>query len=136
MTFDPLIRGRFAEFREIGDCHRSAEYRKSFGYYNEQRLLVAIMFYASVAMLFFGAFIMRYRVELILAFPLVALVMSLYLSIAFKPDSAVQRPEGLYREPALMAAVVACTVAIVILLFVNMPILHRIFSPTIPWEGV
>ena len=127
---------RFAEFREIGHRHRSAEYRKSFGYYNEQRLLVAIMFYASVAMLFFGAFIMRYRVELILAFPLVALVMSLYLSIAFKPDSAVQRPEGLYREPALMAAVITCTVAIVILLFVNLPILHRIFSPTIPWEEV
>ena len=127
---------RFAEFREIGDYRRSAEYRKSFGYYSEQRLLVAIMFYASVAMLFFGAFIMRYRVELILAFPLVALVMSLYLSIAFKPDSAAQRPEGLYREPALVAAVIACTVAIVILLFVNLPILNRIFSPTIPWEGV
>jgi len=127
---------RFAEFREIGDAHRSAEYRKSFAYYNEQRLLVAIMFYASVAMLFFGAFIMRYRVELILAFPLVALVMSLYLSIAFKPDSAVQRPEGLYREPALMAAVIICSAVMVILLFINLPVLHRIFSPTIPWEAV
>jgi len=127
---------RFAEFREIGDIRRSAEYRKSFGYYNEHRLLVAIMFYASVAMLFFGAFIMRYRVELILAFPLVALVMSLYLSIAFKPDSAAQRPEGLYREPALMAAVVVCSLVMVILLFINLPVLHRIFSPTIPWEAV
>ena len=127
---------RFAEFREIGGHQRSVEYRKSFGYYTEQRLLVAIMFYASVAMLFFGAFIMRYRVELVLAFPLVALVMSLYLSIAFKPDSAVQRPEGLYREPALMVAIIVCTAAMVILLFVNLPILHRIFSPTIPWEGV
>jgi 4-hydroxybenzoate polyprenyltransferase len=125
---------RFAEFRDIGDHQQSASYRKSFAFYNEQRLLVAIMFYGSIAMLFFGAFIMRYRVELILAFPLVALVMAQYLSLAFKPDSAVQRPEGLYREPALMAAVVACVAAMVILLFVNLPILHRIFSPTIPWE--
>jgi hypothetical protein len=30
--------------------------------------------------------------------------MAIYLSLAFKKDSAVQRPEGLYREPALMAA--------------------------------
>jgi decaprenyl-phosphate phosphoribosyltransferase len=125
---------RFAEFRDIGDHQQSASYRKSFAFYNEQRLLVAIMFYGSIAMLFFGAFIMRYRVELILAFPLVALVMAQYLSLAFKPDSAVQRPEGLYREPALMAAVIACTLAMAILLFVNLPILHRIFSPTIPWE--
>jgi len=85
-------------------------------------------------MLFFGAFIMRYRVELILSFPLVALVMSLYLSIAFKPDSAAQRPEGLYRESTLMVAVIACAAVMVILLFVNLPVLHRIFSPTVPWE--
>jgi len=127
---------RFAEFRDIGDHHRSASYRKSFGFYNERRLLVAIMFYGSHAMLFFGAFIMRYRIELTLAFPLVALVMAVYFSLAFKTDSAAQRPEGLYREPALMAAVVACTVAMTILLFVNLPVLHKIFTPTIPWDGV
>ena len=125
---------RFAEFRDIGDHHRSAKYRKSFAFYNDQRLLVAIMFYGSISMLFFGAFIMRYRVELILAFPLVALVMAQYLSLAFKPDSAVQRPEGLYREPALMVAVFACVAVMAALLFVNLPILNRIFSPTIPWE--
>lgn len=127
---------RFAEFRDLGDHHCSASYRKSFGFYNERRLLVAIMFYGSHAMLFFGAFIMRYRIELILAFPLVALVMAVYLSLAFKPDSAAQRPEGLYREPALMAAVIACSVAMTILLFVNLPVLHKIFSPTIPWDGI
>jgi 4-hydroxybenzoate polyprenyltransferase len=126
---------RFAEFRDLG-LRQSVSYRRSFAFYNEQRLLVAIMFYGSIAMLFFGAFIMRYRVELILAFPLVALVMAQYLSLAFKPDSAVQNPESLYREPMLMAAVVACAAAIVILLFVNLPILHRVFSPTIPWERV
>lgn len=126
---------RFAEFRDIGDHRRSAGYRKSFGFYNEQRLLVSIVFYGSHAMLFFGAFIMRYRIELILSFPLVALVMALYLSLAFKPDSAVQRPEGLYREPALMAATIACAVVMVTLLFVNLPVLHKIFSPTVSWNG-
>ena len=50
-------------------------------------------------MLFLGAFVMRYRLELILAFPLVALVMAIYLGLAFKPESAVVNPEKLYREP-------------------------------------
>jgi len=126
---------RFAEFREIGDHQRSASYRRSFAFYNERRLLVSIMFYGSNAMLFFGAFIMRYRLELILAFPLVALVMALYLSLAFKPDSAVQRPEGLYREPALMGAVIACAAVMVIFLFIDLPVLHRVFSPSISWDG-
>ena len=127
---------RYAEYREISHFGHSAEYRRPFAYYNEQRLLVAIMFYGSLAMLFFGAFIMRYRLELVLSFPLVALVMALYLSIAFKPDSAAQRPEGLYRETTLMAAVIVCTVVMILLLFIKLPTLHRIFSPTIPWEQI
>jgi 4-hydroxybenzoate polyprenyltransferase len=122
---------RFAEYREIGSAERSAAYRKSFAFYTEQRLLVSIMFYGAHAMLFFGAFIVRYRLELILAFPLVALVMSTYLSLAFKPDSVVQRPEGLHSEPRLMTAVVLCTVVMLVLLFVDVGILHRTFAPTV-----
>src|SRR5688500_6839223 len=109
---------RFAEFREIGNASTSAKYRRSFAYYTEQRLLVSIMFYGSHAMLFFGAFIMRYRLELILAFPLMALVMAVYLSLAFKPDSAAQRPEGLHAEPSLMIPVVTCAVLMMVLMFV------------------
>jgi len=122
---------RFAEFRDIGDHGRSALYRKSFAWYNEPRLLVSIMFYASHAMLFLGAFIMRYRVELILSFPFVALVMAIYLALAFRADSAVQRPEGLYREPALMAAVVVCAAIMTLLLFVDVPFLHTVFKPSL-----
>ena len=52
---------RYAEYREIGDATRAASYRESFAYYTPERLLVSIVFYASAAMLFLGAFVMRYR---------------------------------------------------------------------------
>jgi decaprenyl-phosphate phosphoribosyltransferase len=123
---------RYAEYREIGDPARAAAYRKSLGFYTLERLLVSIMFYASAAMLFLGAFIMRYRLELILAFPLVAMVMAIYLSLSFKKDSAAQNPEGLYREPVLMAAVIACAVVMGILMLVNIPPMQMLFSPTAP----
>jgi decaprenyl-phosphate phosphoribosyltransferase len=123
---------RYAEFREIGERKVAAAYRKSFAYYTSERLLVSIMFYASAAMLFLGAFVMRYRLELILAFPLVALVMAMYLDLSFKEDSAVQRPEGLYKEPKLMAAVVVCAAAMAILMLVDIPVLQTIFNPTAP----
>jgi hypothetical protein len=121
---------RFAEYREIGDPLAAATYRKSFAYYSSERLLVSIVFYASTAMLFLGAFIMRYRLELILSFPLIAVVMAMYLSLAFKPDSAVINPEKLYREPRLMVAVVACCVSMLVLLFVDISALDTIFRPT------
>jgi decaprenyl-phosphate phosphoribosyltransferase len=123
---------RYAEYREIGDRTTAAAYRKSFAYYTSERLLVSIMFYGSAAMLFLGAFVMRYRLELILAFPLVSLVMAMYLSLSFKEDSAVQRPEGLYREPVLMAAVIGCTVVMAVLMLVDIPVLHEIFNPWAP----
>jgi decaprenyl-phosphate phosphoribosyltransferase len=120
---------RFAEYREIANPERCSAYRRSFRYYTEQSLLVSIMFYSSFAMLMLGAFIIRYRMECILGFPLVALLMAVYLSLAFKPDSAVQRPEGLYREPALVAVGTAASVVLTLLLFVDVPALYRWFAP-------
>jgi 4-hydroxybenzoate polyprenyltransferase len=121
---------RYSEYRDIGDPARATAYRKSFGYYTLERLLVSIVFYGSAAMLFLGAFIMRYRLELILAFPLVALVMAIYLALAFKTESAVVNPEKLYRERGLISAVVACGLAMTVLMLVHIPALAHIFQPT------
>ncbi len=122
---------RFAEYRDLKEPALAAAYRKSFAYYTEQRLLVAVMFYGSAAMLFFGAFIVRYRLELIVSFPFVALVMAVYLALAFKENSAVQRPESLYREPLIMGPVIACSLLMVLLLIVDIPFLHQLFAPTV-----
>ena len=123
---------RYAELAGMKDRVVAGAYRRSFAYYTPDRLIVAIMFYAASAMLFFGAFCMRYRLELILAFPLVALVMAMYLRVALKPNSAAQQPERLYRERGLMTAVIATTIAMVVLLRVDLPSLHRFVTPTAP----
>jgi decaprenyl-phosphate phosphoribosyltransferase len=123
---------RFAEYNDFertGDD--AARYRKSFAHYTSSRLLVSIMFYASTAMLFFGAFIVRYRLELILSFPLVALFMAMYLQLAFRPDSPVENPEKLYRERGLMLVLVACAVVMTVLLLVDLPFLDDWFSPSL-----
>ena len=127
---------RYAELASIGDRATAGAYRRSFAFYTPERLIVSIMFYAAAAMLFFGAFCMRYRLELILAFPLVALVMAMYLRVALKPNSAAQNPEHLYRERGLMLAVVATTILMVILLRVDLPIMHRLLTPTAPVQQV
>lgn len=120
---------RFSEYRQIGDSVRAALYRRSFRYYSELSLLVSVTFYASAAMLFFGAFIARYRLELVLAFP-VSLVMAVYFALSFEADSAVQHPEYLYREPRLMAAVIACALTLAVLMFVQIPQLYELFAPS------
>jgi 4-hydroxybenzoate polyprenyltransferase len=121
---------RYAELRDLPSRSVLVGYRKCYSYYTEQNLLISILFYGSLAMLFFGAYMGRYRLEMALAFPLVAAVMAIYLGLAFKPDGAAQHPERLVREPWLMSAVVLCALTILVLLFVDVPALHRLFPST------
>lgn len=117
---------RFSEFRQIGFAS-AALYRRSFLFYTEQSLLVSVLFYAATSMLFFGAFIMRYRMEMIFAFPFIALLMAVYFNLAFRQDSPVQNPEKLFREPRIMALLAVCCTALVLASFVQMPWLAQVF---------
>jgi len=127
---------RFSELREINDENCAAAYRKSFRKYTEHSLLVCVMFYASAAMLFFGAFIVRYRLELVLSFPFVAIVMAVYCNLAFEDNSPAQNPESLHRHVGLMASVITCAVVMTALLFVDVPALQKLFAPTMPLHGL
>jgi decaprenyl-phosphate phosphoribosyltransferase len=123
---------RFSELNEIRSRTVAGSYRASFRHYTPESLMVSALFYASAAMLFLGAFIIRYRMELILAFPLVALTMAIYCRLSFRKGSAVQHPEKLYREPWLMTSLATTAVVLTVLLFVRIPQLEKIFMPTLP----
>jgi len=117
---------RFSEYRQIG-CEPAILYRRSFEFYSEQALLTSVLFYATTSMLFFGAFVMRYRMEMALAFPLIAGLMAVYFDLGFAKDSPVQNPEKLYREPRLMALLAACTIVLVVTSFIHLPWLAQVF---------
>jgi decaprenyl-phosphate phosphoribosyltransferase len=123
---------RFSEYRQIDNSIVAASYRKSFRYYNQESLLNSVVFYAAAAMLFYGAFIMRYRMELIVSFPLVAWLMAIYFGLSFRSESAVQNPEKLYREPRLMLVLTLCIVVCTILLFVDVPWIGTLFPKSHP----
>jgi decaprenyl-phosphate phosphoribosyltransferase len=125
---------RFAEFREIGNQAVAAAYRRSFAHYTERRLLTSILFYGSAAMLFFGAFTIRYRLEVILAYPFVAWIMAAYFDIAFEENSAAQAPEKLHQQHSLMFAVLTGALVTGALCFVDLPWLHTFVSPTLPTQ--
>ena len=122
---------RFAEMRDISKNISAKQYRKSFSYYTEQNLLVSIMFYAAASMLFFGAFVMRYRLELILSFPLIAFIMAMYLNLAFKEDGGAQAPEKLWRETPLMLASFLCLLLMVLLMNYPLPAFTAFFHQSV-----
>jgi decaprenyl-phosphate phosphoribosyltransferase len=119
---------RLAEYRSLANQSVASAYRRSFRHYNEEKLLVSMFFYTTCFALFLGVFTIRYQVELVLLFPLVAGFVCYYLCIALKKDSAAQSPERLYREKYLMAYLIVCVLAFVGLMLVHIPILYDWFN--------
>lgn len=119
---------RFSEYRSIGDASVAGAYRNSFRFYDEQSLLISMFFYVTTFALFLGVFIIRYHLELILSFPLIAGFVCYYLKVAFKQESAAQSPERLYREAGLMGYLALCVVVFVGLMFVEIPALYQFFN--------
>ena len=74
-------------------------------------------------MFFVGIFLVKYRVELILAVPFLCGLYCLYLNMSYKEDSAVQKPEQLYRERGLMVYILFLIVLFALLLIVDIPFL-------------
>jgi 4-hydroxybenzoate polyprenyltransferase len=122
---------RFAEYRRIDDPARAAVYRRSFAHYTEERLLVSIVYYAVAFGLFFGIFLLRYRLELILSVPLIAGFIAYYIHLGFLLDSPTQTPERLFRQTGFSLYALFCVVVMLGLMFVHVPVLGTIFVPTI-----
>jgi len=120
---------RYTEFRSIGDPSIAGSYRKSFLYYNEDNLLVSVFFYALCSSFFLAIFLIKYRVELILIFPLLSGMFSWYLAIGLRKNSAAQAPEKLYTERSFMVFVLLIGVITALLFRVNIPMLHILMEP-------
>ncbi len=74
---------------------------------------------------------MRYRLELLLSIPLVAGLIGYYIHLGFLEDSPAQYPERLYRQRSFMIYTAVCAALMLILFFVDIPVLRDIFAPTL-----
>jgi decaprenyl-phosphate phosphoribosyltransferase len=119
---------RFSEYRELQAHGLAGAYRASFGRYTEPTLLGSSVFYATLGAVFGGMFILRYRLELVLMAPLIAGLFAYYMQIAYRPQSAAQHPERLYREHKLSAYLLVCVLLFTALMFVRIPWLYDWFT--------
>jgi len=123
---------RLSEYREIAAdpgvavLHR---YRRSFQHYTEERLTISCFIYALFATFLMGVFLIKYRIEYIVAFPLVILLFAHYLSLSMRSGSVAQKPEKLFREKRLMAISALTVGALAVLSFVDLPVLQEFSEP-------
>lgn len=120
---------RFTELRGIADPELAGQYRRSFRHYTEESLLLSAFFYAICSAFFLGVFLIKYRIEFLLTFPLFSLMFAWYLAIGLKPNSAAQAPERLFSERRFVAFVGVLCVIVGVLFYVDIPGLHILVEP-------
>ena len=119
---------RLAEYRFLDNHDRAVLYRSSFSNYSEKRLQIISIFFISVASLFLGVFLIKYRVQYILLFPFLAAYFSWYFSIGMKEESVAQHPEQLYKETKFILFTGLLVVGLIFLTVVDLPLLKQLLS--------
>jgi 4-hydroxybenzoate polyprenyltransferase len=117
---------RFAEHRflanDIGQA-AVARYRPSLAGYSDATLIIAALIYAQLFAFMMAVFLLKYRAEYILLFPLLCVLFALYMRIGYSNDSAAQAPEKLFKQPLLFGLALTIVVLFLALTFVDLPFL-------------
>ena len=111
---------RFAEYRFIGSHWRAKAYRRSFHFYSEEKLLIAMIVYISLFMLSFGVMAVRYNLNLLLSIPLFIIFIAWFFHLSFQENSPVKEPEKLLRQKKFMGFCLLMFVVLVVLSVVPM----------------
>jgi 4-hydroxybenzoate polyprenyltransferase len=117
---------RLSEYREIVASHGKElleRYRKSFSGYTEPKLMASCFGYALLSTGLFSIFLIKYRIEYVIALPFLALLFSIYLAISMRAGSVAQAPERLFQNRRLMLGAAALFVVLIACTFIDIPAL-------------
>ncbi len=117
---------RLAEYRFIAGewgTEVLARYRRSFAVYTEARLSVANLVYALLAGFAAAVFLVKYRIEFVLLFPLMTALFAEYYRLALLTGSPARAPEKLFTARRLMLLTLATAVVFAVTAVVDIPVL-------------
>lgn len=123
---------RLSEYRDVvagQGVEMLHRYRKSFQQYTSENLTVSCFLYAMLSAFFIAVFLIKYRIEYIVAFPFIAGLFTIYMWLALRQGSVAQRPERLFRSRRLLLATGLAVLAVVIATIVNVPWLDAFSQP-------
>lgn len=122
---------RLSEYRSIAEVQGKellGKYRRSFNSYTADSLMVSCFVYGLMSAFFLAVFLVKYRIEYLIATPVIAGLFAQYFALSLRHDSVAQKPEKLFQEKRLMMNVAATVAVLVVLTFVNIPVLDQLSS--------
>lgn len=123
---------RLCEYRDLVADQGTAilhRYRKSFERYSSENLTVSCFLYGMMSAFFIAVFLVKYRVEYVIAFPFIAELFAMYLWLALRKGSVAQRPERLFRSRRLMLSTGLAVLAVLAASAIDLPQLDALSKP-------
>ncbi len=93
---------RFAELRFVKNRVELIAYRKSFKYYSEEKLMIAMVTSLTAFSFMFGAMSMKYSTDLILLLPFVVVFVVWFFHLLYEKNSIVKDPERIFEKKGFL----------------------------------
>lgn len=120
---------RYAEYQLFDNKGVAGSYRKSYAVYSADSLLIMAFFFGQLSAFFIATFLLKYHTELIVAFPLFCLWFSWYMLLGIRRNTAIQRPEKLYREYGFVLFSLMLLIVLLLLSEIRIPFLDPLALP-------
>lgn len=114
---------RFGELRLLGDREKARAYRASLGYYDEEKLLMAMIGAATAFSFMLGVLSFKYSVDAILVLPFVIAWIVWFFAMAFESNTVVNSPERIFEKPGFTAFTIALLIGFTFLFYTGDKIL-------------
>lgn len=115
---------RYSEINLIKDKKLLSSYRKSFGKWTSEKLLVFSIVGALIGAAFAGILLARYRLEYVLLFPFLTWIFATYLNKSLHLDPVSFAPEKLMKDKKLVSLTVVLGILFIILTFVDLKFIY------------
>ena len=126
---------RLAEMRYMENTNsfkNLIKYRPNFKRYSEKSLSVALFIYAMFSSFNAGVFLIKYRTEYLLLYPLIVAIFAYYLHLTLANDSIVQTPEKLFKNFGLISLLIITSISFIALSYIDISFISKALNLRIP----
>ena len=122
---------RYSEYEMINDKVVASRYRKSFGFYTAESLLLSSFYYALLSNFFLAVFIIKYHIAFIIVVPFISFLFVWYLKIAIseKYEDNIST-DKLYKKYFFLIYCGFIGIICIIIFFIEIPFLNHLVDHT------
>ena len=118
-------------FKKYSNINNLVKYRKNYKKYNETNLLISCLFYLMLLSFFIAIFLVKYRAELILLYPFVALIFCYYLYLSLETINSKISPDKVYLNAKLIFLIIFISLIFIIAMKIDLYFIRWIVNKTI-----